>query len=363
MGDKTKPRVVEPGATIGIFGDGQLGRMLALAASCLGYKTHSFGPQKDSPASQVTTTHTVAAYDDPEALDRFAQQVDVVTIEFENLPVESLERLAQTVPVRPEPKVLTICQDRIQEKSFLEDFSIPVAPWCSVHNGESAIAAFAALGKRPAILKSARLGYDGKGQVALQPQDDAGAAYMALGQTSSVIEERIDFACEISVIVVRGQDGQMACYPPGENQHKNGILDVCLVPARISGTLATQAENLAKKIAENLALVGLLCVEMFVTKDDRLLVNELAPRPHNSGHWTLDGCVTSQFEQTIRAVCGLPLGSVERFGHAKMQNLIGDDVLSWRQILDDANAKLHLYGKSEARPGRKMGHVTWVTPK
>lgn len=363
MTTETKPGIIAPGATIGIFGDGQLGRMLALAASRLGYKTHSFGPQEDSPAGQVTTTHTVAGYDDAEALDRFAKQVDVVTIEFENLPVESLERLAPTVPVLPNPKILTICQDRIQEKSFLEDLFVPVAPWCSVHNGESAIAAFAALGRRPAILKSARLGYDGKGQVALDPQADAGDAYLALGQVPSVLEARIDFTCEISVIVVRGQDGRMACYPPGENRHKNGILDICLVPAGISGALATQAEKLAKKIAENLSLVGLLCVEMFVTKDGKLLVNELAPRPHNSGHWTLDGCVTSQFEQTIRAVCGLPLGSVRHFGPAKMQNLIGDDVSKWRDILDDENAKLHLYGKSEARPGRKMGHVTWITPK
>jgi 5-(carboxyamino)imidazole ribonucleotide synthase len=362
MNKEMKPQVT-PGSTIGIFGDGQLGRMLAMAASSLGYKTHSFGPQHDSPASQVTTVHTIAAYDDSEALNLFAQHVDVVTIEFENLPVESLERLAQVVPVMPGPKVLTICQDRIQEKSFLEDLAIPVAPWCSVHNSESAIAAFAALGKRTAILKSARLGYDGKSQTTLHPEDDAGAAYLALGQVPAVLEERIDFACEISVIVVRGQEGQMVCYPPGKNQHKNGILDVCLVPAEISADLAAKAEDLAKKIAESLSLVGLLCVEMFVTKKGQLLVNELAPRPHNSGHWTLDGCVTSQFEQTIRAVCGLPLGAVACFGKAKMQNLIGDDILSWRKILDDANAKLHLYGKSEAKPGRKMGHVTWITPK
>lgn len=360
MNKETK--VVAPGATIGIFGDGQLGRMLAVAASILGYKTHSFGPQQDSPASQVTTGHTLAAYDDTEALNLFAQQVDIVTIEFENLPVESLERLAQIVPVMPGPKVLTICQDRIQEKSFLENLSIPVAPWCSVHYSESAIAAFAALGKRTAILKSARLGYDGKGQAILQPEDDAGAAYLALGQVPAVLEERIDFASEVSVIVARGRDGQMICYPPSENQHKNGILDVCLVPAGINSSLVSEAKDLAKKIAENLSLVGLLCVEMFVTKKGQLLVNELAPRPHNSGHWTLDGCVTSQFEQTIRAICGLPLGSVECFGKAKMQNLIGDDILSWRKILDDANAKLHIYGKSEAKPGRKMGHATWITP-
>lgn len=363
MNNETKPQIVAPGATIGIFGDGQLGRMLAVAASSLGYKTHSFGPQPDSPASQVATAHTIAAYDDLEALNLFAQHVDVVTIEFENLPVESLERLAQIVPVMPGPKILTICQDRIQEKSFLENLSIPVAPWCSVHNSESAIAAFTALGKRPSILKSARLGYDGKGQAALQPEDDAGAAYIALGQVPAVLEERIEFACEISVIVVRGQDGQMVCYPPSENQHKNGILDVCLVPAGVSADLAAKAEDLAKKIAEGLSLVGLLCVEMFVTKKGQLLVNELAPRPHNSGHWTLDGCVTSQFEQTIRAVCGLPFGSVACFGKARMQNLIGDDILSWRKILGDANAKLHLYGKSEIKPGRKMGHVTWVTPR
>ncbi|MEZ5648001.1 MAG: ATP-grasp domain-containing protein [Alphaproteobacteria bacterium] len=219
------------------------------------------------------------------------------------------------------------------------------------------------LGKPAAILKSAQLGYDGKGQVFLEPRDDASSAFVAIGQVPSILEARIDFSCEISVIVARTRTGEMVCFTPAENKHKNGILDVSFIPASVKSEIARQAENLAKKIAEGLALIGILCVEMFVTKKGELLVNELAPRPHNSGHWTIDGCITSQFEQAVRAICGLPLGSVNYFGKTKMQNLIGDDVSSWQKILNDKHAKLHLYGKAEARPGRKMGHVTWVDLK
>lgn len=352
--------MLAPGAVIGIVGGGQLGRMIALAAARLGYRCHILAPEPDSPAAQVTSLATVAPYDDVGALARFAAAVDVVTMEFENLPVEALATLAQGRPVHPAPSVLAICQDRREEKAFLGRIGVPTAPYAIVEDAQSLDHALAELG-RPAILKTARLGYDGKGQVRIEAGiglDDARAAAAA---TPSVLEGWIDFEREISVITARGQDGAQMSYVPVENRHRDQILVRTIAPAPIPADLADQAQALAEKIAAALDLVGLLAVEMFVTRDRRLLVNELAPRPHNSGHWTIDACAVSQFEQLVRAVCGLPLGDAGRFADAVMDNLLGAEVARWPAILAEPGARLHLYGKGTIRPGRKLGHVTRLT--
>jgi len=333
-------QVIAPGGVIGILGGGQLGRMTAMAAARLGYRVHTFCPDRNAPASHVSWHNTVAAYDNKSALKAFAESVDVVTFEFENIPSATTEYLAALKPTRPKPNVLYLTQERLREKRFLASINVPTTKFLDVARLEALESAVKALG-RPAILKSAEFGYDGKGQV---------GGY-------------VDFVREISVIVARSPDGSTAIYQPVENQHKNHILDVTMVPARISQAVAGRAEAVARHIATEIGLVGLLAVEMFVTHNDEVLVNELAPRPHNSGHWTIDGCVTSQFEQFVRAVCGLPLGSTERHSDAVMKNLIGDDVNGWRELLNDPTVKLHLYGKEEARPGRKMGHYTRLMPK
>jgi 5-(carboxyamino)imidazole ribonucleotide synthase len=346
-----------PGAVIGIVGGGQLGRMVALAAARLGYRCHILTPEQDSPAAQVTSLASVASYGDGAALERFAAAVDVVTMEFENLPVEALAALARTRPVHPAPSVLAICQDRRREKAFLSGIGVPVAPYVTVEGADALDGALAELG-RPALLKTARLGYDGKGQVQIEagaPLDDALATAAA---SPCVLEGLVDFEREISVITARGQDGAQASYVPVENRHRDQILIQTIAPAPISAELADRARALAEQIAAALDLVGLLAVEMFVTRDGRLLVNELAPRPHNSGHWTIDACAVSQFEQLVRAVCDVPLGDPARFADAVMDNLLGDEVESWRSILAEPGARLHLYGKGEIRPGRKLGHVT-----
>jgi len=346
-----------PGAIIGILGGGQLGRMTALAAARLGLRTHVYCPEPDGPAAQVTPLATVAAYDDRAALARFAATVDVVTFEFENIPAATAEFLAARRPTRPGPRVLHLCQQRLREKDFLAAIGVPVTRYLPVPAAAALPAALAALGP-PCILKSASFGYDGKGQVRLAAGADLGDAWRRMGGDLGILEAEVDFALEISVIVARGLDGAMALYPPVENRHRHHILDETLVPAPVAAATAGAADSIARRIAVDIGLVGLLAVEMFVTRDGGLLVNELAPRPHNSGHWTLDACVTSQFEQFVRAVCGLPLGSTERLGDAAMKNLIGDEVDRWPALLADPAAKLHLYGKSAARPGRKMGHVT-----
>jgi 5-(carboxyamino)imidazole ribonucleotide synthase len=357
-----KGQAFSPGATIGILGGGQLGRMTALAAARLGFRTHVFCPDHDSPAAQVTAVSTVAAYDDEEALAAFADDVDVVTFEFENIPDTAAELLAARKPTRPSPGILHICQQRLREKDFLSATGVPVTRYRAVSGPEDLAAAARAIGL-PCILKSARFGYDGKGQVRIAREADLPTAWPRMGADLGILEAEVDFALEASVIVARGVDGQVALYPPVENRHRHHILDETIAPARLPAETVRRAEATARGIAESLGLVGLVGVEMFVTKDGVVLVNELAPRPHNSGHWTIDACVTSQFEQFVRAVCGLPLGSTAHHSEAVMKNLIGGDVHEWRDILADPAAKLHLYGKAEARPGRKMGHVTRLKPR
>lgn len=355
-----------PGSTIGMLGGGQLGRMAALSAAALGYKVHVFSPEEDGPAAQVTSRNTVAAYEDWQALECFAESVEVVTYEFENVPAATAEFLAERVPVRPGPRVLHICQNRLREKDFCNSISVPTARYAEVTSAEALARVTRDFGF-PCILKTAEFGYDGKGQVFISYGDDLGAAWSSMsgGQETAagILEGFVDFRMEISVIIARGTDGASECYIPVENHHKNHILDQTYAPARISPELADRAEIIARRLAEEMDLQGLLAIEMFVTADDQILVNEMAPRPHNSGHWTMDACVTSQFEQFMRAVAGLPLGSPERHCNAVMKNLIGDEVESWPSILNEPGAKLHLYGKAEARPGRKMGHVNRLSPK
>jgi 5-(carboxyamino)imidazole ribonucleotide synthase len=354
--------MIAPGATIGILGGGQLGRMTALAAATLGYKSHVYCPEPGSPAKQVTPYQTTAAYDDRAALARFAASVDIVTFEFENVPADCAEILAATKPVRPGPEALRIAQDRLREKDFLRSIDVATAPYREVSSAAALQRAMRDIGPQ-GVLKTVRGGYDGKGQVAIRADTDLARAWSAMGAESGILESFVDFLCEISVIVARGTGGNAATYVPVENHHARHILDTTIAPARVAPQVAMRAEAIARHIADKLDLVGLLAVEMFVTAEGEVLVNELAPRPHNSGHWTIDACVTSQFEQLVRAICGLPLGSPERHSDAVMKNLIGDDVKKWRELVAEPAAKLHLYGKEQALPGRKMGHVTRLTPR
>jgi 5-(carboxyamino)imidazole ribonucleotide synthase len=349
--------ILPPNSTIGVVGGGQLGRMIAMAAARLGYRVHVFADEKDSSAAQVTNRATVAAYDDLEAMRRFAKEVDVATIEFENLPVEGLRAVAETTPVRPSPDVLAICQDRLIEKEFLKKLDVPTAPFAGVASEDELRDALARIGA-PAVLKTRRMGYDGKGQAKLGADADLAAIWAAFGGREAVLEGFVDFEREISVITGRGADGTIKSYVPVENIHERHILAKTIAPAPIPNDLADQATALAERIAAGLDLVGLLAVEMFVTRDQRILVNELAPRPHNSGHWTIDACLVSQFEQTVRAIAGLPLGDPARFADAEMDNLLGDAANAWPELIRRPNARLHLYGKTPIRPGRKQGHVT-----
>jgi 5-(carboxyamino)imidazole ribonucleotide synthase len=357
-----KTAMIPPGSTIGILGGGQLGRMTALAAARLGYRTHILCPEAESPAGLVTPFVTCAEYDDAAALARFAETVDVVTFEFENVPAESAELLATHRPVRPGAEVLRIAQDRLREKDFLRSIDVPTAPYQEVTSAGGLRRAMRDRNQH-AVLKTVRLGYDGKGQVMIGPETNLDEAWARMNAELGILEGFVDFACEISVIVARTPTGASAAYPPVENQHVHHILDTTIAPARIGPEVAMRAEAIARHVAERLDLVGLLAVEMFVTQQNEVLVNEIAPRPHNSGHWTMDACHTSQFEQFVRAICGLPLGTTERHSDAIMKNLIGDDVEKWREWIGDPQAKLHVYGKTEARPGRKMGHVTRVMPR
>ena len=352
---------VPPGSTIGILGGGQLGRMTALAAAELGYRCHIYCPDAGSPAAQVAAEATVAAYDDTAALARFAAAVDVVTFEFENVPAATVATLAASVPVRPGVAVLRITQDRLSEKDFVRAAGAGTAPYAAISSAADIAAAFEKVGPR-GVLKTRRFGYDGKGQRMDGGMAEIVAAWRELGEAACILEGFVDFAGEISVLVARGLDGTIAAYIPVENRHRHHILDRTIAPARIAPAIALEADRVARHIAERLGVIGLLAVEMFVTRDGGVLVNELAPRVHNSGHWTIEACTTSQFEQLVRAVCGLPLGSPERHSNAVMRNLIGDDVKRWPALLEDPANKLHLYGKAEARPGRKMGHVTRLYP-
>jgi 5-(carboxyamino)imidazole ribonucleotide synthase len=366
MSSSDTPAVLPPGATIGILGGGQLGRMTVAAAARLGYRCHIFCQSPDEPAAQIAERATVAPFTDTDALDRFAADIDVATLEFENVPLESVEYLATRIAVRPNAAALAVAQDRIKEKDFITAAGIATAPYRAVASRADLTGAVAALGA-PSILKTARLGYDGKGQVRLDPDTDLEAAWASSGAGAAtggaILEGFVDFEREISVIAARGLDGAVTSYVPVENRHANHILDQTIVPAPISNPLAATATEIAHQLIEKLQFVGVLAVEMFVSGNGTVLVNEIAPRPHNSGHWTIDACAVSQFELLVRAVCGLPLGSTERDADATMKNLIGDDVDDWQTYLADPAARLHLYGKAETRPGRKMGHVTWLTPR
>ena len=354
---------LKPNATIGIVGGGQLGRMTALAAARLGYRCHILTPEMDSPAEQVAAGITRGEYEDKAALRRFAAAVDVITFEFENVSAAGLDLLAALRPVRPSPAVLRISQDRVAEKRFVNQAGIATAPWAEVDSAEALEAAIARLGL-PSVLKTTRLGYDGKGQALVQTPEAARAAFAALAPKPLILEGFVDFAMEISVVVARGADGGMAAFEPVENRHRDHILDLTLAPARIAPETAAAADVVARRLAEALGLVGLLAVEMFVTQDGRVLVNEIAPRPHNSGHWTIDACPASQFELHVRAVAGLPLPPATRHSDAVMKNLVGpEEVALWPAILATPGLIGHLYGKAEARPGRKMGHVTRLFPK
>ncbi len=355
-----------PGSTVGIMGGGQLGRMAAVAAARLGYRVHVFTPEHDSPAAQVSAAVTEAEWSDTEALARFAAAVDVVTFEFENVPGDALDLLASRVAVAPSPRVLRVSQDRIAEKTFLNEAGVATGPWAPIRAREQAEAAVASVGL-PCVLKTTRLGYDGKGQATLRTAEDLPPALARLGGADGfrplVAEAFVDFACEVSVIVARDRAGRIAAYDTVENRHRNHILDLTIAPARVAPAVAEAAQAAARRVAKAIGLVGLLCVELFVTRDGQVLANEIAPRPHNSGHWTIEACAVSQFEQQIRAVAGLPLGDPSRHSDALMKNLIGDEIGAIPALLGNAGLIPHHYGKAEARPGRKMGHVTRLFPK
>jgi 5-(carboxyamino)imidazole ribonucleotide synthase len=352
-----------PGSTIGIVGGGQLGRMSAMAAARLGYRCHILTPETDSPAAQVSAGVTVGPYDDADTLRAFADAVDVVTFEFENVSAQGLDTLAALRPVRPSPAILRVSQDRTLEKSFINAAGIATGAWIPASTHDELTQAVAALGL-PCVAKTTRLGYDGRGQFVLRQPDDVEAAWEKLAPHALIVEAFIDFACEISVIVARGEDGAMATFDAVENRHRNHILHLTLAPARISADLAQQAQAIARTLATSLGLVGLMAVEMFVDADGRLLVNELAPRPHNSGHWSIDACPASQFELHVRAVAGLPLPAATRHSDAIMRNLVGpDDMALWPEILRTPGLIPHHYGKAQVRPGRKMGHATRLFPR
>lgn len=356
---------VIPGATIGILGSGQLGRMLALAAARLGLKAHIYAPDP-GPGFDVAARHTLGAYEDEAALAAFAESVAVVTYEFENVPAQSAAVLAARRAVLPPPPALAATQDRLVEKEFLRGLGIPTAPFLPVDDAGALARAVAQLG-RPSILKTRCFGYDGKGQAMVREGADLAAVYRSIGGQPAILEGVVLFAREVSVIAARGLDGSFAAWDVCENEHENHILSLTRAPARIRPETAAAAVAMTQKIMDALAYVGVIAVEMFVVEETEpgvdkeiLVVNEIAPRVHNSGHWTIDAAVTSQFEQHVRAICGWPLGSTRRYGEVEMRNLIGEEANRWRDILGDSGAALHLYGKHEARPGRKMGHVTRI---
>lgn len=350
---------VAPGGTIGILGGGQLGRMIAIAATQLGFRTHVFCHAVDDPAAQVAAAVTIAGFDDTAALNKFAQDCDAVTLEFENIPIRAIDQIASVKPMRPSSRALEVAQDRVTEKEFVTQAGIQTAAYQPVDNAAELEAAFRDLGER-IVVKTRRLGYDGKGQVWITHADEVADAWAALGGVPSIAEVAVNFTTEISVISARGADGVMATYVPVENRHVNGILDRTFAPAPIQRQVADRAVAIAETLAVELDIVGLLAVEMFVTGDNRLLVNEIAPRPHNSGHWTIDACAVDQFEQLVRAAAGWPLGDPSRHSDAEMHNLIGADVERWADLVSEPRACLHLYGKKEIRAGRKMGHVTYL---
>lgn len=354
-------QLIVPPATIGVLGSGQLGRMFAIAARRMGYRVHTLSPEGDTPTGQVADVEITAAYDDLDAIARFARQVSVVTFEFENVPAATAEAAAKHAPVRPGGHVLHVAQHRLREKTFLSQRNFPVTPYAAVHSADELRQALSQLGL-PAVLKTAGWGYDGKGQKKLNTFDEADAAWSGLGAAEAVVEAWVEFEQEVSVVAARGLDGSQADFGVIANRHQRHILDLSVAPADVPPAMERQAREIARAVMEALDAVGVLCVEFFVTSSGQLLINELAPRPHNSGHVTFDACVTSQFEQQLRAICGLPLGSTDWLRPAAMANLLGDiwqdGPPRWQRACAFPNVKLHLYGKAEARPGRKMGHLT-----
>jgi len=356
------PAPVPPGGTIGILGGGQLGRMLALAAARLGLKTHIYSPpNEDAPAFQVSDAQTQAAFDGAAALTSFAEACDAVTFEWENVPVTSVEHIARTRPIFPSARTLGVTQDRLFEKRLVHSLGLKTAPFANVETATDARSAVAETGT-PSILKTRRMGYDGKGQAKIRSVDDALQAFERFHAAPCIVEGFVDFAFEASVVAARGLDGSFVAYDPPENIHGDHILRQSIVPSRLTDAQMKEAKAIAKGIADALDYVGVLAVELFVMTDGALLVNEIAPRVHNSGHWTIDACLVSQFENHIRAVAGWPLGTTERHSDAVMENLIGDEAADWAALAAKGGA-LHLYGKSEIRPGRKMGHVTYLKSK
>lgn len=355
----SKPKI------LGILGGGQLGRMSALAAAELGIKTVIFTPETDSPASQVAAMTINAAYDDKEALEDFANEVDVITYEFENVPCETVRYLQKFKPVYPDDVLLEVAQDRVKEKTYLNRIKIPTARWEALGESKDPAQVEKILrqwGQTEAIFKTTRFGYDGKGQARFALSSNIGESLKIFGNQPLIMEEIVPFECEVSVIIARDLKKQVALYGPMLNEHKNHILHKTTVPAPIRESLGQEARDLTLRLAEGINLTGVLALEMFVTRDGRILANEIAPRTHNSGHWTIDACACSQFENHVRTVCGLDVGPAERHADAVMLNLIGDDVKDAEKYTKDNTAHLHLYGKAEARPGRKMGHVTFLKP-
>jgi 5-(carboxyamino)imidazole ribonucleotide synthase len=350
-----------PGATIGLMGSGQLGRMFAIAARRMGYRVHVFSPEMDTPAGQFADREVTGAYEDQSAVRNFAKGLDLLTFEFENIPRQTIDWCAAECEVRPAGSILHTAQNRLREKDFLSTAGIPVASYRAVHSADELATALREI-KTPAILKSAAFGYDGKGQRLIKEAGPVEEIWRDRPGDELILERAIDFEKEVSVIVARGPDGLMKTFPVCENIHRNHILDITVVPARVPSEVEKSAADLARTIAEKMELIGLLAVEMFLQPDGNLLVNELAPRPHNSGHWTIEGCATSQFEQHLRAVCGLPLGSTAILRPCAMANLLGDlwqvGEPNWAAALETDGVHLHLYGKQHPRPRRKMGHLT-----
>ena len=354
-------KALAPSSTIGILGGGQLGRMLALAAGQLGLKCHIFAPEGDSPAFQVSAAHTVAGYHDFAALEKFAKAADVVTYEFENVPGDTAAFLESRVPLAPSSAALKIAQDRVDEKTFIANLEIPVAPFAAVDGEAELEEAISRIG-RPSVLKTRRFGYDGKGQTKILEEKSTAAAWAEIDKSPAILEGFISFDKEISVIAARGWDGSVAVYDVPENHHENHILRTSTVPANIAPATAEAARDMACKIIAALDYVGVMGIEMFVS-GTCLIVNEIAPRVHNSGHWTQDACVVSQFEQHIRAISGWPLGSTERHSNVIMTNILGHEADNWAEYARMPNTGVHLYGKAEARRGRKMGHINLLTPR
>ncbi len=356
-----RSRPILPGSTLGILGSGQLGRMFAIAARRLGYRVVVLSPDDDTPTGQVADVEIKADYLDLDAVAKFAQQVDVVSFEFENVPAETTNACDRFVPVRPAGSVLYVSQNRLREKSYLRDAGLPVTPFRSVTSVETLHQALAEL-NYPAVLKTAAWGYDGKGQTIVRSPDDAGRAWSALGEQPAILEALIEFECELSVVAARGLNGDVVTYGPMLNTHTNHILDISIAPAPVANGILQEANEIARAVLQKLDVVGVMCVEFFLTKSGQLLINETAPRPHNSGHLTIDAHVTCQFEQQVRAICGLPLGSNVQHRPAAMANLLGDvwepNPPDWTAACGFTDVKLHLYGKREARRGRKMGHMT-----